>query len=129
VQRLPAAVGEHEKVRGSKIEVIFVHFDAETSRHAPDVSEIARLFQAEGRRGDGWVVVQSDFNDRSSRQEAHTAPEPGYFTAENAEFTEFGVFFDEDLSFLCVLRASAVSSLPVGFHETEPLPTDETVLT
>jgi hypothetical protein len=75
------------------------------------------------------VVVQSDFNDRSSRQEAHTAPEPGYFTAENAEFTEFGVFFDEDLSFLCVLRASAVSSLPVGFHETEPLPTDEAFLT
>jgi hypothetical protein len=39
------------------------------------------------------VVVQSDLNDRSSRQEGHSAPEPEYLTAENTEFTEFGVFF------------------------------------
>jgi hypothetical protein len=58
--------------------------------------------------------------NRGSRQEGHSAPEPGCFTAENTEITGFGVSLDEELSFTLTPPRLGGEFASGGIHEAEP---------
>jgi hypothetical protein len=60
MQRFPLAIGEDQKMRRGKIEVILGDFDAEKSWHSSDGNQNTPAFQVERRRG----VAINFFPDR-----------------------------------------------------------------